>query len=107
MNIRRPLRSRLGLAYNLGVLDTVGLPTTVLMRIPQLGEHDLCFDKTCQETASRYVWSWLKKNGLNITEPWHDVMLPKHVSRLRFVEILFSLRWYVEFILQGRILSFI
>ena len=29
-------------------------------------------------------------------------MLPKRVSRLRFVEILFSLRWYVELILQGR-----
>ena len=34
VNIKRPLRSRLGLAYNLGVLDTVGLPTTALMRIP-------------------------------------------------------------------------
>ncbi len=32
---------------------------------PVKGVHDLCFDKTCQETASRYVWSWLKKNGSN------------------------------------------
>ena len=33
VNIKRPLCSHLGLAYNLGVLDAVGLPTTVLMRI--------------------------------------------------------------------------
>ena len=26
----------------------VGLPTSVLMGIPEEGEHDLCFDKTCQ-----------------------------------------------------------
>ena len=30
------------------VNGTVGLPTSVLMRIPLKGAHDLCFDKTCQ-----------------------------------------------------------
>ena len=55
VNIKRPLRSRLGLVYNLGVLDTVGLPTTTVMRIPELGAHDLCFDETCQKTDLHYV----------------------------------------------------
>ena len=36
-----------------------------------------------------------------ITGPWLNVMLPKRVSRLRFVEILFSLRWYVEFVMKS------
>ena len=34
VNIKRPLRSRLGLAYNLGVLDTVGLPTNRINENP-------------------------------------------------------------------------
>ena len=34
VNIKRPLRSRLGLAYNLGVLDTVGLPTDHINEYP-------------------------------------------------------------------------
>ena len=46
-----------------------------------------------------------EKTVRTITEPWPDVMLPKRVSRLRFVEILFSLQWNVELILQGWTLS--
>ena len=34
VNIRRPLHSHLGLAYNLGVLDTVGLPTNRINENP-------------------------------------------------------------------------
>ena len=40
-----------------------------------------------------------------ITGPWHNVMLPKTCQQIGFMEILFSLRWYVELILQGRTLS--
>ena len=34
VNIKRPLHSRLGLTYNLGVLDTVGLPTNRINENP-------------------------------------------------------------------------
>ena len=34
VNIKRPLRSRLGLTYNLGVIDTVGLPTNRINENP-------------------------------------------------------------------------
>ena len=31
--------------------------------------HDLCFDKTCRKTASRYVRGWLKETVGIITGP--------------------------------------
>ena len=65
VNIKRPLRSRLGLAYNLGVLDMVGLPTPVLMRIPEKGVMISALTRRAKETASRNTLRWGSKNGSN------------------------------------------
>ena len=36
---------------------------------PVIRGHDLCFNKTCRKTASRYVRGWLKETVRIITGP--------------------------------------
>ena len=44
---------------------TVGLPTPVLMRIPQWGDMISASTRHADKTASRYVWWLAVKNGSN------------------------------------------
>ena len=49
---------------------------------PVIRGHDLCFDKTCRKTSSRYVRGWLKGTVQIITGLGHNIMLPKQASKL-------------------------
>ena len=104
VNIKHPLRSRIGLAYNLGVLDTVGLPMNRINENPVIGgtRSPLRQDVSRNRLA---LCVELVKNGLNNDRAMTWCRAVKTCQQIRFVEILFSLRWCVELVLQSRTLS--
>ena len=65
------------------VIDgTVGLPTSILMRIHDKGNAISALTRRVKKTASRYVRSWLRNAVRIITGPWCDVMQSKRVNKL-------------------------
>ena len=81
-----------------------GITHTHIDENPVIRGHDLCFDKTCQENCLAICAVLVEKNGSN--NDCHGMMLCYQTcQQIRFVQILFSLRWYVELILQSWTLS--
>ena len=70
VDVKRPLTSLKSHLFPRGrVNGTVGLPKTPIEDNPVIRGHDLCFDKTCRKTTSRYVRGWLKETVRIITGP--------------------------------------
>ena len=69
---------------------------------PAIRGHDLCFDKTCQRNRLAMCVGAGCKNGWNKL-PSHGMMSHnEELSADRISVLLFSLRWYMEFILQSQ-----
>ena len=69
---------------------------------PTIRGQDLCFDRTCQRNRLAMCAGAGCKNGSNKL-PSHGMMSHnEELSADRISVLLFSLRWYMEFILHSR-----
>ena len=67
LNIKSPPRDRSGLAFDRGgvPMGTIGLPTPILMRIPESGDTISASTRRAKETASLNTLRWDSKNDSN------------------------------------------
>ena len=69
---------------------------------PVIRGHDLCFDRTCQRNRLVMCVGAGCKNGSNKLPSRGVMSHNEELSADQIRGLLFSLRWYMEFILQSR-----
>ena len=81
LNTKSLPRDHSGLAFDRGDVPTgtIGLPTTVLMRIPESGDTVSASTRRAKETASLNALRWDSKMIRIKAWPWRDVM-PRNTS---------------------------